>query len=263
MIVTHKETTNWTSFGQHSAMLVVVPAFNEQATVFAVVDELKSNGYEVLVVDDGSTDSTTHCAISAGAAVLSLPLNVGVGGALRAGFRYAVDKGYKRVVQIDGDGQHPIDQIPDLVHAADLYRADLVIGSRYLSESSTLSPSAPRRFVMWLLSAIATRLSGASLTDTTSGFRLISEPLLSEFAQQFPSYYLGDTYQATISAIRANYRIIEIPASLSKRKHGRSSARTIQASTQIAKVIVLTLGNLAPRLRNRQTVTSTDSPELT
>jgi len=254
--VTNRDPSAHTASGKHSSLLVIVPAFNEQASIVGVISDLKSCSYDVLVVDDGSTDSTVQRATGAGAIVLSLPINLGVGGALRSGFRYAVEKGYTRVVQVDGDGQHPVNQIQDLESAANRYRADLVIGSRYLSKSSTLSPSVPRRFVMWSLSTIATRVSGTRLTDTTSGFRLISEPLLSEFARQFPDYYLGDTYQATVSAIRAKYKVVEVPASLSQRQHGKSSVKTLRAVTQIAKVVVVTLGHLSPRLQPRPAATA-------
>jgi glycosyltransferase involved in cell wall biosynthesis len=228
--------------------LVVVPAFNEEAMVFEVVAELRNMQYEVLVIDDSSTDHTAEQAAAAGATVIQLPINLGVGGALRAGFRYAVDSGYEAIVQVDADGQHPAHQIQDLIMAATDNDAHLVIGSRYLSDDATLVPSLPRRASMWLLSKIASRIAGIRLTDTTSGFRYIRQPLLGRFANEFPNYYLGDTYEATVAAVRAGYRVVEVPAALSERKYGVSSASTSQAIFLIAKVLIVAFANLHPQL---------------
>jgi len=229
--------------------LAVVPAFNESATVGHVVTELTAVGLSVLVVDDGSRDGTSLVAEDAGATVLSLPLNLGVGGALRAAFRFAVEHGYSSVVQVDGDGQHPVHQIPDLERAAVDHGAHLVIGSRYISSDSTLTQSVGRRMAMGFLGRLVTRAVGRQITDSTSGFRLIREPLLSQFAAEFPSYYLGDTYEATIAAARAGYKVIEIPAALRPRSMGVSSATSARAITLIAKVLVVTILRLHPRIR--------------
>jgi glycosyltransferase involved in cell wall biosynthesis len=165
-------------------------------------------------------------------------MNLGVGGALRAGFRYAVDHGYSAIVQVDADGQHPVEQIDELVHFAAETNAHLAIGSRYLSQQATLSPSLVRKLPMRLMSFLASVSSGVKITDVTSGFRVIREPLLSEFARVFPVHYLGDTYEATISAGRSGYRISEMPAALRNRKHGESSAGTLRAILLIAKVLL-------------------------
>jgi len=218
--------------------LVIVPAFNEMMTINEVVTNVQAYGYDVLVVDDASSDNTAEIAESAGATVLQLAINLGVGGALRAGFRYAVDNGYSSVVQIDGDGQHPAHQIADLERAATLYDAHLVIGSRFLSSDATLVPSTARRLSMWMLSTLMSHLAKTQLTDTTSGFRLIREPLLQQFAKSFPDYYLGDTFEATATAVRAGYSVVEIPAALSTRTHGTSSVSTSQAVLLIAKSLI-------------------------
>ena len=228
-------------------LLVIVPALNEQATIQQVVREIRAEQFDVLVIDDGSTDDTANLAESAGAAVLCLPVNLGVGGALRAGFRFAVDHHYAAVVQVDADGQHPASQIRDLIAAAEQLNAHLVIGSRYLSPDATLVPTASRRFAMRLLSEVVSRAAGRTITDSTSGFRIICEPLLSEFAHEFPAYYLGDTYEATIGAARAGYQVAEIPAALGIRNHGTSSASTVRAIVLIAKVLIVTVLRLQPR----------------
>ena len=231
-------------------LLVLVPAFNEERSITRVVSELRTENYEVLVIDDASYDNTGVLAAAAGATVLRLPINLGVGGALRAGFRYAVDERYQSVVQVDADGQHPANQIVDLVKAAHDHGAHLVIGSRFLSSEATLIPSNTRRLSMWMLSTLMSRLARTQLTDTTSGFRLIREPLLQQFAETFPDYYLGDTFEATATAVRAGYKVVEIPAALSPRRFGNSSASATDSILSIAKVLLITLFNFhqtAPR----------------
>jgi len=230
-------------------LLVIVPAFNESSTISSVVGDVVALGLNVLVIDDGSSDSTPDLAARAGAIVLQLPFNLGVGGALRAGFSYAVDHGYSSVVQVDADGQHPVHQIMNLVQAAEQHQAHLVIGSRYVSKDSTLAPTRLRRLAMKSLGLIASVSAGRRLTDTTSGFRLIRQPLLAEFTREFPSYYLGDTFEATVAAARAGYRVIEVPAALSPRTYGQSSASTIRAILLIAKVILITGARLRKRIK--------------
>jgi len=205
-------------------LLVVVPAFNEEASIRDVIAEILSSGYDVLVVDDGSSDSTSTCATEAGALVLSFPFNVGVGKALRAGFRFAIDHGYEYVVQVDGDGQHPVRQIKDLQAAATQYGAHLVVGSRFISAESTLTTPLPMRILMRILAAFVSRATKSKITDATSGFRIISQPLLGECERCLPDYYLGETFEALILAGRAGYVVREIPAALSQRKYGVSSA---------------------------------------
>jgi glycosyltransferase involved in cell wall biosynthesis len=227
-------------------ILVVIPALNEARSLPKVLAELKQLDYPILVVDDGSTDDTFEVVQSHEVTVLRLPINLGVGGALRAGFRFAVDHGYSAVVQLDADGQHPINQIGELINAAEQHNAHLVIGSRYRSENATLSPNMVRRLPMRVMSFLISRSSGVKITDATSGFRIVREPLLSEFAKEFPVYYLGDTYEATLSAARSGYRLHEIPAALRNREYGESSASTFRAVALIAKVLITTIFRLGP-----------------
>ena len=116
---------------QANDVLVVVPAFNEAASIGQVIDGIRTHGFQVLVVDDGSTDETPLVARQRNALVLSLPFNVGVGGALRCGFRYAVENGFSAVIQCDADGQHLPSHLVDLVEAANHTDAHMMIGSRF------------------------------------------------------------------------------------------------------------------------------------
>lgn len=213
-----------------SQILVVMPAWNEEASVSSVVADVRSHGFDVLVVDDGSTDATSELAEGAGAAILRLPVNLGVGAALRCGFRYAVAHGYDAVVQVDADGQHPAGSIVRLIEEARATKAHLLVGSRFAAEDAGMQLSRLRRVVMGMLARSASRAAGTRITDASSGFRLICEPLLSQFAGNFPAHYLGDTYEAVITAGRAGYVVREVAVTMRDRVHGTSSVSPAQAT---------------------------------
>lgn len=209
-----------------SNVLVLVPALNEQESVGTVISSLKTCGYRVILISDGSTDGTADIGRSHGVPVLDLPINLGVGGALRAGFKYACRNGYQAVVQVDADGQHPEDEISNLIRAANNTGAHMVIGSRFIGDGSPMKVTGIRRLAMWVLARSASGAAKGRITDSTSGFRLIREPLLEQFSMKFANNYLGDTYESVISAGRAGYRVVEIPAGLRERENGESTAST-------------------------------------
>ena len=228
--------------------LIVVPAFNEAGSISEVLTELKSFSYHVLVVSDGSSDTTSDIARSMGVRVLDLPLNLGVGGALRAGFRFAVKERYTAVVQVDADGQHPADEIINLIMAANDNHAQLVIGSRFLSDGTSMDVGVTRRLVMRILANSSSRATGTNITDTTSGFRIICEPLLTKYSKSFPTNYLGDTYEAVVAAGRSGYKVIEIPAALRERTSGQSTASIAQSVQFTIKGIVTALLRIHQRI---------------
>ena len=232
--------------------LVVVPALNEESSLASVIAEIKSCGYEVLVINDGSTDGTADVARASGARLLDLPINLGVGGALRAGFKYACERNFQAVVQVDADGQHPANEIVQLIDEANTSGAHLVIGSRFLSDGTSMEVGRVRRFVMRLLARSATNATQSPITDATSGFRIIQQPLLTEFSRTFAVNYLGDTYEALIAAGRAGYVVREIPAALRPRQNGESTASLVQAVTFTLKGLAVTALRIHPRIRNYQ-----------
>ena len=232
--------------------LVVVPALNEESSLASVIAEVRSCGYEVLVINDGSTDGTADVARASGARLLDLPINLGVGGALRAGFKYACERNFQAVVQVDADGQHPADEIVHLLDEANASGAHLVIGSRFLSDGTSMEVGRVRRFVMRLLATSATNATQSPITDATSGFRIIQQPLLKEFSQIFAVNYLGDTYEALIAAGRAGYVVREIPAALRPRLNGLSTASIAQAVSFTLKGLAVTALRIHPRIRNHQ-----------
>lgn len=222
-------------------VLVIVPAFNEAASISTVLESLVRHGYSVLVVNDGSTDDTLKIAVEFGVTVLDLPINLGVGGALRAGFQFAVRNGFDAIVQIDADGQHPVSHIEDLIRAANDTDAHLVLGSRFLGQAISMELGIIRRSTMKVLARSASKATGTKITDSTSGFRLIRNPLLEKFSSNFASNYLGDTYEALIAAGRSGYRVHEIPAPITDRMNGVSSSSALKSTGQTLKVLTVAL----------------------
>lgn len=223
-----------------SRILVLVPSYNEAATVGNVVSRVLNQGFPVLVVDDGSCDDTAQVAVQAGANCVQLPFNLGVGGALRCGFRWAIKMGYDCVVQCDADGQHSPEEILRLVEFSEDQDLHLAIGSRFLGDSPFRS-SPLRRIPMRLMAKLASRASGVKITDTSSGFRVIRQPLLTEFAQKFPVHYLGDTFDATIAAAKQGYRIGEMPVTMHERAGGVPSSNTIWSIIYLVRSFLVIL----------------------
>jgi glycosyltransferase involved in cell wall biosynthesis len=176
---------------------VVTPAQNEAETIGAIVAGIVALGGTSIVVDDASTDETGALASAAGATVVRLDVSLGVGNALRTGFATARSMGADAVVQCDGDGQHPVEEIPHLL----AYRPDaaLVIGSRFLADRPLELSVGKRAGIALLRRRLWTKV-GLRISDPTSGFRVIREPLLGAFAGDFPSSYLGDTFEACLAA---------------------------------------------------------------
>lgn len=216
--------------------LVVMPALNEEQSVGTVVAEVLKTlpGITCLVVDDGSTDHTGLAALKAGARVATLPFNLGVGGAMRLGFKYALEYGFDNVVQIDADGQHDPSNVEALVRG--LANADIVIGARFAGEES-YSIRGPRRWAMWLLSQSISRVAGTRLTDTTSGFKANGPRAVQLFAGHFPAEYLGDTIEALVIASRAGCVVTQIPVSMRERMAGRPSHNPIKAAAYLSRAI--------------------------
>ena len=220
-------------------VLIVVPAWNEESSIANVVHEVRRTvtGADVLVVDDGSTDQTGKRAREAGAVVGRLPYNLGVGGAMRLGFRYAVERDYDAVVQIDGDGQHDPAFVPALVERV-AAGADLVIGARFAGVGE-YRVRGPRRWAMALLSTVLSRFAGTRLTDTTSGMRAMSRPLFELFACHYPVEYLGDTVEALAMAARRGFRIEQEPVAMRVRTTGKPSHAFGKATVYLARALVV------------------------
>lgn len=219
-------------------ILVVVPAWNEAESIAAVVTEVRGElpNADVLVVDDGSTDDTAARARTAGATVARLPYNLGVGGAMRLGYRYAYEHGHEVVVQIDADGQHDPRYVPKLIDG--LTEADIVIGARFAGEGD-YRVRGPRRWAMSILSAILSLMAGTRLTDTTSGFRATNRRATELFAGWYPVEYLGDTIETLVYAAHRDFRIRQVPVSMRPRMAGTPSHSPLKAMVYLVRAMAI------------------------
>lgn len=221
------------------SLLIILPAWNEQDTVAAVIDEIHRTVPEadVLVVNDGSTDRTSDVASRAGADVLELPINLGVGGAMRAGYKYAFRTGYRHAVQLDADGQHDPRAVADLLREMDEQGADILIGARFAGVG-TYTVRGPRWWSMRLLSTVLSRVCGTRLTDTTSGFKACNRRAIQLFASNYPAEYLGDTIEALVIASRAGLVVRQTGVEMRDRAGGRPSHGPIKAGVFLVRAVL-------------------------
>lgn len=217
-------------------VLVIVPAWNEARNVGHTVTEIRqaSPSYDVVVVDDGSGDETPEVARSAGATVISLPFNLGVGGAMRTGFTYAHRHGYRRVIQVDADGQHNPSDIARVLEG--LEHADISIGARF-AEVGDYSVRGPRKWAMLFLARTVSRVAKARLTDVTSGFRAANERALAQYIAYYPAEYLGDTIDSLVAACHAGLVVTQVPVAMRPRAHGNPSQGPIGAAVYLLRSV--------------------------
>jgi glycosyltransferase involved in cell wall biosynthesis len=221
--------------------MAIVPALDEEASIGRVIDEIRAAApaFEVIVVDDGSTDRTAAIAMERGADVLRLPCNIGIGGAVQTGYKLALRRGSRFVVQIDGDGQHDPGQVAALVRPILDGEADIVIGSRFAERGRYRSP-IPRRLGIRIFRALVSLLVRQRLTDTSSSFRALNGRALALFGADYPHGYL-ETVEATVLASRHKLRIKEVPVTMRHRVGGRSSLTVPLSVFYAFKVIVAVL----------------------
>lgn len=231
------------------SVLVVIPALNEEDSVADVVRDVRLGipSARCLVVDDGSSDRTGERARAAGAAVLTLPYNLGVGGAMRAGFRFARSNGFSIVVQVDADGQHDPASIRQLIDG--LADADLMIGARFAGVGD-YGVRGPRRWAMRALAAVMSSVARTRLTDVTSGFKAAGPRAVELFADNFPAEYLGDTIEALVIASRAGLTIGQLPVAMRERQAGTPSHHPIKAAVYLTRACAaFALAMIRPRAR--------------
>ena len=223
-----------------SMHLAIVPAYNEAGSVARVVEEIFEHApdFDVLVVDDGSTDATANLARAAGAHVVCHPFNLGIGGAVQTGYRFALDHGYTLAVQVDGDGQHDPRDIPRLAaHLADHPRVDMVTGSRFLVRTAEgYRSSAPRRLGIRVFSWVLGRIVGRPVTDPTSGFRMTTRRGIELFARDYPHDY--PEVEAVLMMHAHSLRGDELPVLMRPRSSGVSSIDANRSLLYMSKVLL-------------------------
>ena len=222
-------------------LVAVVPAWNEEGAIGRVVDEIR--GFDstaaIVVVDDASTDETTTVAEAHGAIVLRLPFNVGIGGAVQTGFRYARDEGYDVAVRLDGDGQHAASELGKLLVPIRAGEADLVIGSRFVDPGGTYRPPFARRIGIRIFARLVSVLGGQRVTDTTSGFVALNRAGIELFAVEYPHDY--PEVEATLVAVRSGLRLAQVQVEMRERQTGTSSITFVRSLYYIVKVMLALL----------------------
>jgi glycosyltransferase involved in cell wall biosynthesis len=219
--------------------VAIVPALNEEHTIGRVIDELRAfdSGLEIVVVDDGSVDGTVGVAEARGAHVLRLPFNLGIGGAVQTGFRFAFEQGYDVAVRVDGDGQHDPAQLGGVLEPVLRGDADIVVGSRFAADApSGYRSSRSRRIGIRLLAWVVSRIVGQRVTDTTSGFQALNREGIALFARDYPHDY--PEVEATVMVFRHRLRLLEVPVEMRERSGGRSSITALRSIYYMVKVLL-------------------------
>ncbi len=233
----------------HSKLLIVVPAYNETGNIVAMLNELKLSGFvaDVLVVNDASVDTTAAEAKNMGVKVVSLPFNLGIGGAVQTGLLYAKRKGYEVAFQVDADGQHDPQFLKDLLAPILSNKADLVIGSRFLPPHLGYQSSMIRRVGINFFATVISVLIGSKITDPTSGFRAFNRKSIELYAAEYPHDYPEP--EAIVLASLSGLKIREVPVQMRKRVGGVSSIRYLKTLYYMIKV---TLAILLDMLKERK-----------
>jgi glycosyltransferase involved in cell wall biosynthesis len=217
--------------------IAIVPALNEEETVGRVIGEIGDfdPGFDVVVVDDGSTDRTAGVAADRGAHVLRLPFNLGIGGAMQTGFRFAFERGYDIAVQIDGDGQHDPGELPKILGPVLAGEADLCVGSRFTGKGEYRSSFA-RRIGIKIFASVVSAVVGQKVTDTTSGFRAVNRRGIALFAADYPHDY--PEVESTVMCVKHKLRLREVPVEMRERGGGASSITALRSIYYMTKVLL-------------------------
>jgi len=226
--------------------IAIVPALNEEGAIGTVIDEIRAfdGSFDIVVIDDGSADRTGQVAAARGAHVLRLPFNLGIGGAVQTGFRFAFENGYELAVRVDGDGQHDPSELPKIVGPVLAGEADICVGSRFAGERSYRS-SRSRRAGIHLLAWIVSRIIGQRVTDTTSGFQALNRRGIALFAADYPHDY--PEVEATVMVAKHRLRLVEVPVTMRERAAGRSSITALRSVYYMAKVLLAIFVNVFRR----------------
>jgi glycosyltransferase involved in cell wall biosynthesis len=223
--------------------LIIIPAYNEENVVHLVINKIKNlnQGYEIVVINDGSKDNTAKVAQEAGAIVINLPHNLGIGGAMQTGYLYAFKNGYDIAVQIDADGQHNPEELSRLLEPILDGKANLVVGSRYV-EKTNYRTTLMRRLGMVIFSSVVTIITGQKFTDTTSGYRAADRRIIAYYADYYPVDY--PEVEALVILKKAGCCIKEISVGMNARKAGKSSITPFKSIYYMVKVLLVLFVNI-------------------
>lgn len=223
-------------------VLLIIPAYNEEDNILTTYKTIMNYNkksklkYDVIVINDGSTDNTSKICHENHIPVVDLIHNLGIGGAVQTGYKYAYDNNYDIAVQFDGDGQHDVRYVKNIIKPVQEKKADMVIGSRFVSDIDTFKSTFARRVGIGLISIFMKLVTRKKIYDTTSGFRACSKELIYDFSLSYPSEYPEPI--TTAEVIKKGYRVSEIPVEMRERKAGTSSIKTWKKAYYMVNVFI-------------------------
>ncbi len=225
--------------------LVIIPAFNEEGNLEKTINDIKNNApdFDYVIINDCSTDKTLEMCRKHGFSYLNLPVNLGIGGAVQTGYRYAYYHGYDIAVQFDGDGQHSAAHLEEMVYTLEKTESDMVIGSRFI-EKEGFQSSGLRRIGIKYFSWLIKLLTGKKITDPTSGMRMVNRKLLERFTDEYPKDYPEP--ESVVTILCENYKVTEIPVIMNERMEGISS---ISLKNSIYYMIKVSFAILIARMK--------------
>lgn len=228
---------------QKFKILLVIPAYNEEGNILktykSIIEYNKRNktNYDVIVINDGSTDNTSKICHDNNIPVIDLIRNLGIGGAVQTGYKYAYEHDYDIAIQFDGDGQHDISYVKNIIKPIEEGKANLVVGSRFVdSTTSEFKSSFARRIGISLISFVIKMKTRIKLYDTTSGFRASDKNVIKLFSKNYPTEYPEPI--STISVLQNGYKLKEVPVSMNKRENGTSSIKSWKKAYYMVNVIM-------------------------
>jgi glycosyltransferase involved in cell wall biosynthesis len=218
-------------------ILVIIPAYNEEDSIGRVIEDVRTNcpQMDILVVNDGSADHTSDRARASGVVVLDLPFNLGIGGGMQTGYKYAAEKGYDIAIQVDGDGQHDPKEIPKLLQTLEERKVDVAIGSRFITDLE-YKATTMRRVGITVLSKVISIMVRQKITDPTSGFRASRQKAIQLFAVNYPQDYPEPEVVVLLS--KSGLKMAEVPVKMSQRYSGESSITKIRSIYYMVKVLL-------------------------
>ncbi len=227
--------------------LIIIPAFNEEGNIVKTVNNIKENApeFDYVIINDCSTDNTLKICRENGFNHIDLPVNLGIGGAVQTGYIYARENGYDCAVQVDGDGQHDAAFLSEMAMTLEKENADMVIGSRFIKMEGFQS-SALRRMGIRYFTNLIKFLTGAVVTDPTSGLRMVNRRTLEMFASQYPSDYPEP--DSVVTLLKKKGKVVEIPVKMKERESGQSS---ISARKSVYYMVKVTMAILLESVANK------------
>jgi glycosyltransferase involved in cell wall biosynthesis len=234
---------------EYKKRLIIIPAYNEAKNIEKVISSIQENavGFDYIIINDCSTDNTKSLCRMKKFNILNLPTNLGIGGGVQTGYKYALENNYDIAVQLDGDGQHDPKYLNSMLEVLQNNEIDMVIGSRYIDKEGFQSTQM-RRIGGKVLSSIIKLVTGKKITDPTSGLRMVTKPIIEDFCKYYPQDYPEP--ESIVNMIRIGYKVMEIPVKMLGREEGSSSINFMKSIYYMIKVsLAIIIDSIKPKRR--------------